>query len=315
MPKIVRLHHPEINQIMFSFSTLAASSLRLFLMAGLSFIAFGCSGATEQASNTANITNTASVKKEDQPANTAANTGGALIEIKPDSPADTVRIFYAKLKDGKTREAIYLTNLRPAIEGLTEAEIKEFSVDFEAVAKRIPAQIQINGEIIVGDEATVTANLPSESEEGKMDIQEIRLKKKGDHWVITSADAEAEKKIIAEGKNYFRNLKIDTHQEEAKKMLERLAKAQMVFTAANSGIFGSISELISAGYLPSDITSSETTGYNYELFLTEDRKNYHATATPAVYGKTGKNSYILLPSEKGPPVVTGRDNKGKPLQK
>jgi hypothetical protein len=43
--------------------------------------------------------------------------------------------------------------------------------------------------------------------------------------------------------------------------------------------------------------------------------SYYGTATPAEYKKTGINSYILTPSEKGMPVVTGRDNGGKPLKK
>src|SRR5215212_8555574 len=73
------------------------------------------------------------------------------IKIEPNSPADTVRVFYKDLREKRFREAIYLTNLRPAIEGLTDSELKEFQLDFEAIAKHVPEQIQINGEIVSGE--------------------------------------------------------------------------------------------------------------------------------------------------------------------
>src|ERR1051325_43603 len=95
---------------------------------------------------------------------TAANSSepkGATIPIDPNGPADTVRAFYKLLREKKFREAIFLTNLRPAIEGLTDMEMKDFALDFEAIAGDVPAEIEINGEIITGDQATVTANLPT----------------------------------------------------------------------------------------------------------------------------------------------------------
>src|SRR5678816_186280 len=72
-------------------------------------------------------------------------TKGATIEIKPESPADTVRAFYKSLREKRFREAIFLTNLRPAIEGLTDDELKEFQLDFESIAKYVPSQLEING--------------------------------------------------------------------------------------------------------------------------------------------------------------------------
>ncbi len=237
----------------------------------------------------------------------------ATIEITPNGPADTVRAFYAKLREKRIREAIYLTNLRPAIEGLTDDELKEFSVDFEAVAKKVPAELQINGEIITGDEATVTASLPNEDD--KFEVQQIKLKKTGEFWIILTVDQAAEAKIKQEGKNYLRSLKIETHQEDAKTMLERIAKAQMVHSAQNQGKFGDIAKLVEMGILPEDVKNSESTGYSYALTLATDGSTYWATATPAEYRKTGINSYILMPQEKGLPVVTGRDIGGKQMKK
>src|SRR5690349_18007998 len=130
---------------------------------------------------------------------------GAAIEIDANGPADTVRVFYKYLREKKFREAILLTNLRPAIEGLTDSELQEFDGDFEVVAENVPAEVQINGEIVTGDKATVTANLPDG--DGKMQMQQLELKRDGDTWVILSVvDEVQEKKIKAEGKIYFYNL-------------------------------------------------------------------------------------------------------------
>ena len=172
-------------------------------------------------------------------------TKGATIEIEPNSPADTVRVFYKYLREKKFREAIYLTNLRPAVEGLTDSELKEFQVDFEAIAAVVPEQIQINGEIVSGDSATVTAKLPDEDE--KLQLQEIKLKNNGGVWVIQTVDDEAEKKIKQEGKNYFYVLRIETHQDEARRMLDRISKAEMVYALQNKNSYGEMPQLIAAG--------------------------------------------------------------------
>ena len=112
----------------------------------LSTLLNGCSVAAPKTVAETNIANVISAPK------------GPTIKIEPNSPADTVRVFYKNLREKKFREAIFLTNLRPAIEGLTDSELKEFQVDFEAVAKNVPAEVEINGEITSGDSATVTSS-------------------------------------------------------------------------------------------------------------------------------------------------------------
>ena len=241
----------------------------------------------------------------------AAEPIGAGIQIKAGTPSETVRAFYTKLRERKFREAIFLTNLRPAIEGLTDDELKEFSVDFEAVAKAVPVEIEINGEIISGNDATVTAKLPDE--DNKLALQQIRLRKQGEIWVILSADDTTEKLIQKDGKNYFHNLKIETKQAEAKSMLDRIAKAQMVYSLQNNGEFAEFQKLILDGLLPSDVLGSESTGYSYSLSISPDRKRYSVSATPAAYAKTGKMSYWLELNKDGKPHVKSEDRAGKPL--
>ena len=272
----------------------------------------GCSVAEPKAS--ANV-DAKSVAGKSSLANSASNSSqGATIAIDPNGPADTVRVFYKNLREKKFREAIFLTNLKPAIAGLTDTELKEFAVDFEAIAGQVPAEVQINGEIITGDQATVTANLPNEDGD-KNEIQTIKLRKENDIWIIQTVDEEAESRIKKEGRNYFYNLRVETHEEEAKKMLERISKAELAHSLQNGGVFTDMQTLIDAGLLPDDIQTSVSTGYNYTIIVGADKIKYIATATPAVYGKSGKMSYILHLDSKGISRVTSKDTGGKPLSK
>ena len=154
----------------------------------------------------------------------------STIDIQPNSPADTVRAFYQRLREKRFREAIFLTNLRPAIEGLTDNELKEFQVDLESIASSVPADLQINGEIISGLAATVTANIPDD-ETGKPAVQQIKLRQQNGVWIILTVDEAAEQIIKKEGKNYFYQLRIETHEDEARSMLERISKAQIAYLA------------------------------------------------------------------------------------
>lgn len=71
---------------------------------------------------------------------------------------------------------MFLTNLRPAIEGLTHTELKDLQVDFANLAKLVPEEIAINGEIVSGETATVTAKLPDDDTD-ELKIQTLNLRK------------------------------------------------------------------------------------------------------------------------------------------
>ncbi len=237
----------------------------------------------------------------------------ALINIEPNSPADTVRVFYRNLREKKFREAFFLTNLRPAIESLTDAELKELHVDFEPLARQIPAEIEINGEIISKNTATVTAKMP-DNETDELKIQQIKLRRANNVWIILTVDETAEVEVRREGANYFTALKIKTHQQEAKAMLERVNKAQMVYAMKNGGLYGDAATLTDAGFLPKDFLTAETTGYNYHIQLSGDRKKYAAAAIPAVYGRTGKLSFWFEADGGKVSVLRNKDTKGQPLK-
>jgi len=238
---------------------------------------------------------------------------GATIKIAPDSPADTVRVFYKNLREKRFREAMFLTNLRPAIEGLTDTELKDLQIDFEPIARLVPPEIEINGEIISGEAATVTAKLP-DNETDKIELQQLKLRKENGFWVILTIDAAAEKTIKKEGKNYFFTLRIETHHAEARSMLDRIAKAEMIFALQNNGFYAEIPALVEKGLLPADALSADSTGYNYAVSLSANKKVYYATATPSIYGKTGKLSFLFKFDGKNNPHLTEKDNGGNTLK-
>jgi hypothetical protein len=240
--------------------------------------------------------------------------GCATIEITENSPADTVRVFYKNLRENRFREAMFLTNLRPAIEGLTDAELADLQLDLAAIAQQIPAVIEINGEIISGNYATVTAKLP-DNETKQITIQEIRLRNEGNYWIILTINEEAEAAVKKEGNKYFFNLRLQTHEAEAKAMMERIYKAQMVYALQNGGLYGEMKSLVEGGLLPEDALTSASTGYNYKVVVSSDKKTFYATAEPAAFGKTGKVSYLLELDDKKKTRLTAKENQGQPLKK
>ena len=239
-------------------------------------------------------------------------SSGPTIKIKKKSPADTVRTFYKRLRKKRFRDAISLTNLAAAVQGLTDNDIKEFNTDLSFLARRVPPQMPINGEIIVANNATVTLKMPNK-ETNKLELQEIKLRKENNNWIILVTDKDGEQAAKKEGKNYFFALRIDVHHKEAKAMLDRIGKAQMVYSIKNGGKFTDLNTLINNGFVPMDAKTSASTGYNYEVQIPTERTTFTALATPAAYGKTGKLSFALRITRDKHPELISEDLKGKKL--
>ena len=296
------------------FSSKSGKYFFLLLIVFSFLITGGC--AVEAAKN---ADKTAASKEKTEPRQNAfinepkSSEAKTSIKIQAGSPAETVRVFYKNLREKKFREALFLTNLRPAVEGLTDTELKDLQVDFENLSVQVPADFEINGEIVSGNLATVTAKLPN-NDTDRVELQEIKLRKESGVWKILTLDEKAEAVVKKESKNYFFNLRVQTHEEEAKAMLNRIVKAQMVYAMQNGGLYGEMTALIEKGFLPEDIKTDASTGYNYKIWLSKDRKKYAATAEPAAYGKTGKLSFLLESNGEKSPRLTSRDQAGKPLK-
>jgi hypothetical protein len=275
-----------------------------------------CAVSAKNHDETSSVPVAAGEQKNDAPQNapkTVALKGRIL--IAPNSPADAVRVFYKNLRERRFREAMLMTNLRPAIEPLSEAEMQDLSADFEPIAKQVPADIQINGEIVSGNTATVTAKMPND-DTGALEDKPLSLRRDGDGWIILTADEKAEAMVKKEGKNYFFNIRIEVHQTEAKLMLERIAKAQAVYSLRSEGAFADMPTLIAQGLLAADVQTSESTGYRYTISPSPDKKKYFATAEPAVYGKTGKLSFLIeVEGTSKDARFKSQDKKGEPLRK
>lgn len=301
-----------MSKVFFQFKQFS----NFYLLAAI-FSALMAGGCTVQAAKNEDSEKISTVKSTDSESSVKTSekkTKGATIEIEQDSPADTVRVFYKSLRENRFREAMFLTNLRPAIEGLTDTELADLQLDLAPIAQQIPAEIEINGEIISGNYATVTAKLP-DNETKQIELQEIRLRKVGNYWMILTVDETAEETIKKEGNKYFFNLRLQTHESEAKAMMERVSKSQMVFALQNGGIYGEITELVEKGFLPEDALTAESTGYIYKVFVSPDKKKYYATAEPEIYGKTGKLSFLLELDDKKSPRLTTKDNQGQTPKK
>ncbi len=286
-------------------------SLLLATTLSVSALAIGCSatGAANSTSNSdGNITN-----QHANITNVVANDQNASkIDLKPGSPSETVRVFYQKIREKSFREALYLTNLRPAIEGLTDTQLKEFQLDLESIAAEVPADIQINGEVISGETAVVMANLPG-ADPNKFETQKIELRREGENWIILTVDPASEKAIKKEGNNYFYALRMETQQKEAEKMLNRIADLESAYGMQHNADYADADTLIAAGLLDPEMKSGESAGYRFVITLAPDKKSYYATATPLEYNKSGKLSLIMIADGKTPPHLVQKDSKGKPL--
>ena len=276
-----------------------------------------CAVAAKNVTETpAEKINVESKSVEDKPNNVTKNSPiKSRIQIAEGSPADAVRLFYKNLREKRFREAMMMTNLRPAVEGLSDAEMQDLNSDFEPLSQQVPEDLGINGEIITGNTATVTAKMPDE-DTGKLELKEIQLRREKDAWVIITADDKAESLAKKEGKHYFFVLRLDIHQVEAQSMMERIAKAETVYALQNGGTFGDLQSLTSQGFLPEDALQSKSTGYRFSVALASENKKYIATAEPEVYGKTGKLSFLLVSEGSDKQArLKAEDNKGQPLKK
>jgi outer membrane lipoprotein-sorting protein len=289
---------------------LSSNVLLLFVIFSVLFFA-GCAvKAAKTGENSSGKTDSKQAQATSYTTESKLSASKAATRIEPNSPADTVRVFYKNLRERRFREALFLTNLRPAVESLTDDELKDLQVDFEPLAAQIPTDIQINGEIISKGKAAVTAKLP-DNETGEMKLQEIKLREENGVWVILTVDEAAEAQVKKEGKNYFFALRIETHHNEARAMLNRIAKAQMIYSPQTNGLYGEMTTLIEKNLLPDDAQTAQTTGYNYRIELSEDKKKYTAIAAPSAYGKTGKLTFWFEVGGGKKLVIKSKDTKGQ----
>jgi len=224
------------------------------------------------------------------------------------SPTETVREFYRMMRDRKFREAFGITIYRPALEGLSPQEFEELRPDFEkmaiAVSEKIPPKVDITGEQISGDAATVFVKVLDA--DGKEKVEPASLIKIDNNWIV--GDKENLELVKKAGKTFFFEARISAHHSDVQDMMTRISLAQVVYSQGHNGQFGNTAELIAAGLVPKDIEGTDSTGYRFQIVRSTDGKSWYATAEPAQYGRTGRLSFYLDASG-----VRSGDAAGKPL--
>jgi hypothetical protein len=272
--------------------------------------------SAEKTKTVAKIESVVAEKKSDSENPTASEVKNSALKnsivVTPKSPAASVRTFYKALREKRFYDAMVMTNIKGAVEGLSSEEIEDLRPYFEQIASEIPEEIEINGEQMVGVTASVFAKLPDEDQ--KMQITELKLRFENDGWILLLVDDKAESDVKKQGKNYLFNLRVEIHQSEVEEMFERIQKSQYVYSIQNNGEVADIGTLVSKGLLPMDIQTTESTGYRFSITVSTDKKRYVAAAEPENYGKTGKLSYFFDSGEKNSKLKSN-DNKGMPLKK
>ena len=205
------------------------------------------------------------------------------------SPSDVVREFYKAMREKRFREAFDLSIYKPAIDPLKPQEFDELRPDFEKMAAVIPVEVELGGEQISGDLATVFVKV-KEGEKPE-ELQPVALILINGTWII--GDKESQALVKKSGKRFFFNARIDTHHDEVQTMLTRVSLAELLYSQQHDGLFADLATLISLGLLPKDLEGTESTGYRFHVNAPNGGKTWNAGAEPAIYGSTGRLSFFL----------------------
>jgi hypothetical protein len=222
------------------------------------------------------------------------------------TPSDTVREFYKAMHEHRFKEAWTLTIYRPAVEGLNAQEMEDLRADFEEKAAAIPDQVEISGEQISGDIATVFVKVPINESTPQTISQPVTLIKSGGVWIIGDEDNQAIVKKA--GRRFFLDALITQRHLDIEELLKRVIAVQIVYSQQH-GVFGDLQALIDAALVPKAAADPKDLGYNFRVTVGKDGKTYLVNAEPARYGHTGKLSYWM--DQTG--TIKSVDNGGKPV--
>jgi hypothetical protein len=220
------------------------------------------------------------------------------------SPSGVVREFYRALRERRFREAFAMSIFRSAFEPLSAEEMEELRPDFERRASEVPEHVELTGEQISGDEATVFMKM---GEGDKLKIEPVFLVREKGAWIV--GDREGQKLVEKRGKKFFFDARIDAHHDDVENLLKRIQVMQLVYSSQHDGLFGDLNQLVRAGLVPQDLLSTESTGYQFHIALGDGGKSFQAVAVPARYGRTGRLSFYLDASG-----LQSADNGGKLLK-
>jgi len=224
----------------------------------------------------------------------------------PGTPSDVVREFYKAMHEHRFKEAFAVTIYKPAVEGLKAEEMEDLRPYFEEKAAAIPDKVEISGEQISGDIATVFVKVPVSESTPQNISQPVTLIKSGGAWII--GDEPNQAIVKKAGRRFFLDALITQHHSDIEELLKRVIAVQIVYSQQHDR-FGDLAALISAGRVPKAAGDPKELGYNFRITVGRDGKSYVAGAEPTRYGHTGKLSYWM--DQTG--TIKSADTGGKAL--
>jgi len=234
----------------------------------------------------------------------------AAVDVRPQTqrgPSDVVREFYKAMREHRFKDAWTLTIYKSAVQDLTPEEMEDLRPNFEDRASQVPAQIEITGEQIKGNIATVFVKVPVTDASAQIVSEPINLLSSGGSWIIgTEAD---ETEVKKKGRRFFLDALIDQHHDDIEQVLKRLIAVEAMFAQQNGGAFGDLAALIKATLMSNDVADPKTLGYNFRITITPGGKGFVATAEPFRYGHTGNLSFWM--DQTG--AIRKADVGGKPV--
>jgi len=232
---------------------------------------------------------------------TALTLGGsAHAQKEAKSPTEAAVTFYRALKAKRYVEGFRHSVYRNAVEGLTADELRDLEPDFARTFASIPDKIEPSGEKITGQAAVVSLKFG-----GSQEVQSVTLIRVGPEWLV--GDQETLALVNAQGRAFFFNTRIQVNENETYEMLQRIVGAEIIYSRKFEGKNASLAVLIRLGGVPKDIEDGEASGYRFSLTVSADEKFFFATASPTVYGKTGRVSFYADING-----IHGEDLKGQP---
>ena len=183
------------------------------------------------------------------------------------TPAETVRQFYNALREKRFREALMVSIYKPAIEGLSTAEIEELRPDFEKMAAGAE-KVEVKGEQLSGETATVFVKMTDD--DANAPPAPVPLLLMDGQWIVgEKSDYELVKQS---GKDFFFKTRIEVHETEVKEMLQRIQLAEIAYSSQHNNTFADLPALITAALVPKDLEGTESTGYRFNIKLTKAGK-------------------------------------------
>src|SRR5260370_12176314 len=209
-------------------------------------------------------------------------SSSAVLAQTQRSPSDVVREFYKAMREHRFKDAWSMTIYKPAVEGLTAEEMEELRVDFEEKTAKISQQVEIIGEQISANNATVFVKVPVTESTTQITSEPVTLINSGGLWVIGDEASQAE--VKKKGHRFFLDALIDEHHAEIEDLLKHLVGIQAIYATQNNGAFGDLPALIKAGLMSDDVGDPKAMGYTFRITVAKDGKSYVASAEPARYG-------------------------------